>query len=110
VLDHLHYGFPLSKEDKSEVEMAARNSPIQGSNADVIIETIATIGLWARLYKLDIRLLLQVHDELVFDCPTEKVEFFQERIATIMSRVAQKYLTPEISMQVSAQSGNTWMK
>lgn len=110
VLDHLHYGFPVHKERKSEVETAARNSPIQGTNADLIIESIVTIGLWKRLYEQDIRLLLQVHDELVYDCPAEQADFYMAKISELMGRVAQKYLIPQITMQVSAQHGSTWMK
>lgn len=110
VLDQLHYGFQMSKSEQSEVEMAARNSPIQGSNADVIIETIVSIDLWKRLFKRDVRLLLQVHDELVYDCPADQVDYYLEKIKQIMQRTAQKYLIPEISMGVSAQHGPTWLK
>ena len=110
ILDNIHYRTTLSKSDKVEVEMAARNSPIQGTNAEVIIESIVSIDLWKRLYKRDVRLLLQVHDELVYDCPTEKVEFYKEKLGKIMTRTAQKYLIPEISMEVSVQDGETWLK
>jgi len=110
VLDHLHYGFPLDKSNKVEVEMAARNSPIQGSNADIIVESIVSVALWSKLFKQDVRLLLQVHDELVYDCKTEEADFIAGKIASIMKRTAQKYLIPEISMGVSVQTGGTWKK
>lgn len=110
VLDSIHYGWKLDKSAKMEAEMAARNSPIQGTNAEVIIESIVSIDLWRRLFKQDLRLLLQVHDELVYDCPKDQVEFYADKIKTIMQRTAQKYLIPEISMGVSVQTGNTWKK
>lgn len=110
VLDHLHYGFPLSKGDKITVEMAARNSPIQGTNSDLMKEAIAMLALWIKLFKQDVRILLTVHDELLCDCPADKVEFYAGKIKEIMKRAAKNYLIKEIDMEVDVKTAAYWKK
>lgn len=54
---------------------AAINTPVQGSSADVV--KVAMLKVWKRLHDGEApgaRMLLQVHDELVFDCPPDQVE------------------------------------
>lgn len=104
------HGLNLSNKEEVAVESAARNSPIQGTNADIIIEAIVTIMKWARLYKVDLRLLGQVHDELIFDFKDEDAEWITTKIKLLMERTAQRYLIPEISMKVDAHHGKTWIK
>lgn len=79
------------------------------TNVDIIIEAIVTIYRWARLYKLDIRLLGQVHDELIYDFPDEIADVVGPKIKTLMTRAAQRYLIPEISMDVDMHIGKTWI-
>ena len=64
---------------------AAMNATIQGSAADLI--KIAMLKAYERLKeeKLQARLILQVHDELIFDCPEEELERMKELIPEIMS-------------------------
>lgn len=110
ILDSIKYGFPVTKSQLIEAEMAARNSPIQGTNSEIIKEAIALIHLWARLFKQDLRLLLTVHDELVYDCPKEKAEFFAAKVKELMKRAAKNYLIPEIDMDVDCRVGSYWKK
>lgn len=110
ILDHLHYGFPLTRKEIVEAEMAARNSPIQGSNSDIMKEAIAAVELWTNLFKQDLRFLLTVHDEGVWDCPEELADFFVGKIRSIMQRVAQNYLIPEIKMEADVKAANYWKK
>lgn len=108
VLDHVHYRFPLTKSQIIEAEMAARNSPIQGTNSDIMKEAIATIDLWTKLFKQDLRFMLTVHDEGVWDCPADKAEFFLTKIEELMKRAAKNYLIKEIDMEVDAHFGAHW--
>jgi DNA polymerase I-like protein with 3'-5' exonuclease and polymerase domains len=55
MLDHIHYGYPMSKSKKVEVELAAGNSCIQGSGSDLLKEAMAMIACWNNIYKQDIR-------------------------------------------------------
>lgn len=110
ILDHIHYKAPITKGQIIEAEMAARNSPIQGTNSDLMKEAIAMLELWVKLYKQDVRFLLTVHDELLCDCPADKAEFYAGKIKEIMKRAAKAYLIKEIDMDVSCHTSTYWEK
>lgn len=99
----------LSFSVKSKVEGAARNSPVQASNADLIKEAIVVIDRFIRLYKLDIKLVMQVHDEVVYKYH-ESLEPIVTRIVDIMRKVANKYLIDGITMNASYELKNSWTK
>ncbi len=80
----------LRSEDarvRASAENVAVNTPVQGSAADLI--KVAMIRLDARLQRegLRARMLLQVHDELVFDCPAEELEALQALVREEMEKV-----------------------
>jgi DNA polymerase-1 len=110
VLDNQHYKFPITKSQLVEIGNASRNTGIQGSNSDLMKEAIAMIELWKTLYKQDINLLLTVHDEVVYDCPEDKTEFYTDKIKQLMIRAANNYLIKEVRMSVNASYGRTWTK
>lgn len=103
-------GEELSRKEIAKIETAARNSPVQGTNVDIIVEAIITIARWARLYNLDIRLLGQVHDELIYDFPVSYGSWVVEKIKSLMRMVAKRYLIPEIDMDVDSRLGYVWLK
>jgi hypothetical protein len=108
VLDFQHYGWSYTKAQRADIEYAARNSPIQGTNSDLMKETIVVIDRWARLYKQDVRFLLTVHDEYICDFPEDRAECLLGKVAALMCRTAQKYLIPEIHMDVDARLDYFW--
>jgi DNA polymerase-1 len=57
---------------RAQAERNAINSPIQGSAADLI--KVAMIGIFEELKRFDTRMLLQVHDELVFEVPKTELD------------------------------------
>lgn len=72
---------------------------------------MVAIDRWSRLYKLDIRCLGQIHDELVYDFPDSYIESgIANRIKDLMCKVAQRYLIPEISMEATIEIAKTWVK
>lgn len=99
----------LTSGEEITIETAARNSPIQGTNVDIICEAIVTIDRWARLFKVPVRLLGQVHDELIYDFP-EDMDWIPAKLQTLMGQVAQRYLIPEISMHAGCDVGYYWIK
>lgn len=109
VFDAKKFGISLSNKDRSKIESAARNSPVQGTNVDIIIEAIVSIMRWARLYDVDVRFLGQVHDELLFDFP-DKQTWIPDKLKEIMKRAAKRYLINEIDMDVDLHVGKTWTK
>lgn len=110
VLDSQHYGFKLSNSDKVMIEMAGRNSPIQGSGSDVMKEAIAMISLWCKLYKQDIRFVLSNYDEYVASVPLDKAEYYGKIIQQFMERAANNYLIPEVRMTTSCEINPYWSK
>lgn len=110
VLDKIHYGWPIPKGDIVAIESAARNTVIQGTNSDLIKEAICILQMWIDIYKVPVRFLLTVHDELLVDVPEENAEFYIGKVRQIMERTAQKYLIPEIQMGTSCDIAKHWHK
>jgi len=83
---------------------AAANAPIQGSSADII--KIAMIQLHGILQNYKANLLLQVHDELVFEVPPDEWEALEPKIKTEMENV--KSLA--VPLVVEVRAGENWME
>lgn len=110
ITDNIKYGFPIKKSDLVEIESAARNSCVQGTNSCIIKEAIAMIECWKNIYKHDIRFLLTAHDELVYDCPEDKADYYKEKIKELMKRAAKNYLVDGITMDVDIRCDKFWKK
>ena len=85
-------------------ERVALNMPIQGTAADVI--KIAMVNVYRRLKaeKLEAKLILQVHDELIVECPESETEKVTAVLREEMENVAE-FAVPLI---VEANSGHSW--
>ena len=85
-------------------ERAAMNMPLQGSSADII--KIAMINVARRLQSegLHAKLILQVHDELVLDCPLEE----KDRAAELLRHEMENAVKLEVPLTVEVHSGNNW--
>ncbi|AFY32371.1 DNA polymerase I [Calothrix sp. PCC 7507] len=83
---------------------SAANAPIQGSSADII--KIAMARLHEVLKKYQARLLLQVHDELVFEVPPQEWEELQPQIKSIMENAVQL----SVPLVVDVRAGENWME
>ncbi|MEH2289874.1 DNA polymerase I [Nostoc sp.] len=83
---------------------SAANAPIQGSNADII--KIAMVRLHEILNNYQARLLLQVHDELVFEIPPDEWEELQLQIKSVMENAVQL----SVPLLVEARVGENWMQ
>ena len=90
--------------DNAGLLRSAANAPIQGSSADII--KIAMIRLDDVLQKYQARLLLQVHDELVFEVPPQEWEELQPQIKSVMENAVS--LT--VPLLVEVRAGNNWME
>ncbi|MEH2312852.1 MAG: DNA polymerase I [Nostoc sp.] len=83
---------------------SAANAPIQGSNADII--KIAMVRLHEVLKNYQAHLLLQVHDELVFEIPPQEWEELQPQIKSVMENAVQL----SVPLLVEARVGENWME
>ena len=85
-------------------ERVARNAPIQGTAADII--KIAMIKVDKRLAEenLEARLVLQVHDELIVECPSHE----SMRVAMILQEEMEKAVSLSVPLVADSAVGKTW--
>ncbi|MBD2576428.1 DNA polymerase I [Oscillatoria sp. FACHB-1406] len=88
----------------SQLLRAAANAPIQGSSADII--KLAMIQLEPILQNYRARLLLQVHDELVFEVPPEEWQELEPKIKATMEGAIQL----SVPLVVEVRAGKNWME
>ena len=91
---------------RSSAERNAINTPVQGSAADIIKLSMIKINKELKKYSLKSKLILQVHDELVFDVPLEEVDLIKKIIIEKMEN-AYKLKVPLI---VDLGIGNNWLE
>lgn len=84
----------------------AINAPMQGSSADIIKQAMLDVSAWIGVDNADIKMIMQVHDELVFEVSTNKAEEFGNKIQTLMS---QTYPL-DIPLVVDIGMGNSWQE
>ncbi|MCK4653827.1 MAG: DNA polymerase I [Candidatus Cloacimonetes bacterium] len=92
-----------------EAERVATNMPIQGSAADII--KIAMINLNEKIKdNPDIKMIIQVHDELVFEVKKDKLDFAKELIITEMENALPKEYSDIVPLVVDVGVGNNWFE
>jgi len=85
-------------------ERAAINAPMQGTAADLIKLAMIAVEDWLEKEHLKTKLLLQVHDELVFDVPLDEIELLQAKLPGLMCNVAEL----RVPLVVSIGIGDNW--
>ena len=88
---------------RSAAERVAVNLPIQGTAADIIKLAMIRIAEELRRQKLRTRMVLQVHDELIFEVPEEEL-YIGEAIRNLMQDVVQL----NVPLTVDVKQGKTW--
>ena len=99
----------IDSSDRMESQMAERmavNTPVQGSAADLI--KIAMIRIQKRINdeKLPLRMMLQVHDELVFECPRDQVDAMAQMVKSEMEGAMQL----KVPLVASVGFGENWLE
>ena len=101
---HLVSGASVSEMARSRAYREAINAPIQGTAADII--KLAMLKLPNRLAhaNLSARMLLQVHDELMFECPESEIE----QTTAIVQDVMQDAYRLVVPLKTDAKAGSNW--
>jgi DNA polymerase-1 len=89
-------------------ERAAINAPIQGSAADIIRRAMIRMDDALGAARLDAQMLLQVHDELVFEAPLDQVEASIKLVEKVMVEAPLPALKLTAPLQVDARAAGNW--
>ena len=89
-------------------ERAAINAPIQGSAADIIRRAMIRMDDALARAKLSARMLLQVHDELIFELPEGEVEKTTSVVRDVMENAAMPAVSLAVPLHVDARAADNW--
>ena len=95
-----------NKLEKSGAERIAKNTPIQGTAADIVKHAMLSISQALNNTNSPARLLLQVHDELIFECPDDQTTVDQT-IALIREKM-ENAVKLSVPLRVSIEYGKNW--
>jgi len=102
-LPELRSGAPVRRQ---AAERAAINAPMQGTAADLIKLAMISVQNWLDEAELKTKLIMQVHDELVFEVPGDELELVSSKVKDLMQSVA----TLEVPLVVEVGVGENWDK
>jgi DNA polymerase I len=85
-------------------ERSAINAPMQGTAADIIKIAMITVDGWLTDSKMDARLIMQVHDELVLEVHQDQVEAVRDQVTELMCNAAKL----RVPLKVDAGIGQNW--
>ncbi|MEP5363263.1 MAG: DNA polymerase I [Reichenbachiella sp.] len=87
-------------------ERNAVNAPIQGSAADIIKVAMINIHDWMKKEKLQSKMIMQVHDELVFDAHKDELATLQKKVEELMKNA----IPIDVPMEVGMGIGDNWLE
>ena len=97
----------INARNKMRVQAAERtaiNAPMQGTAADIIKRAMLAVDGWLQRGDTDARMIMQVHDELVFEVAIAEVDAVSEKICQLMSGAAEL----DVPLLVEAGAGGNW--
>jgi DNA polymerase-1 len=89
---------------RSFAERTAMNTPIQGTAADIIKLAMVNMARRMEEEKLESRMLLQVHDELIFEVPEHELKIMQQLVPDVMENA----LPLDVPLKVDVNYGKSW--
>jgi DNA polymerase-1 len=94
--------------ERAFVDRASINAPLQGSAADIIRRAMIRMEDALAKAKLSARMLLQVHDELIFEAPDDEVEATLPVVKKVMEAAPEPAVKLSIPLQVDARAAQNW--
>ncbi len=92
---------------RKAAERAAINAPMQGTAADIIKKAMLLVSAWLKEQPSELAtMIMQVHDELVFEVQTDKVEQFNKDVAALMAQAADL----DVPLIAESGSGENWQQ
>ncbi|MCL2481147.1 MAG: DNA polymerase I, partial [Spirochaetaceae bacterium] len=93
-----------NKNEKNGAERMAVNTPIQGSAADIVKQAMINVTLRIKKEKLNSKLVLQVHDELIFEVPFNEIDVMKNLLKEEMESVIKL----KVPLRVTVETGESW--
>jgi DNA polymerase-1 len=93
---------------RAGAERAAINAPIQGAAADIIRRAMVKLPPTLAAKKIDAVMLLQVHDELIFEAPDKQVDAASALIKSVMEKAALPAVEISVPLVVEARAADNW--
>ncbi|MEL7983061.1 DNA polymerase I [Vreelandella titanicae] len=93
-----------NRNRRQGAERTAINAPMQGTAADIIKQAMINVDAWLAEGEFDALMVMQVHDELVFEVAEKQVEAFIEQVQKRMQGAAEL----KVPLIVEAESGANW--
>jgi DNA polymerase-1 len=97
-----------SGAQRSFAERAAINAPIQGTAADILRRAMLKMPEALINNDLKTKMLLQVHDELIFEAPEYETDKAIKTIVYVMENAAQPVVQIDVPLNVEAKSAMNW--
>ena len=94
--------------ERAFLERAAINAPIQGAAADIIRRAMIRMPDALKEAGLAARMLLQVHDELIFECPDAEAEETMKLAKRVMVQAPEPAVKLSVPLQVDARAAQDW--
>ncbi len=95
-------------QERASADRQAINAPLQGAAADIIRRAMVRMAEALRTAGLQARMLLQVHDELVFEAPAGEAEALCALAKRVMEAAPTPAVTLSVPLTVEAKAGATW--
>ena len=93
---------------RNYAERQAINAPIQGTAADIIKRAMIRVPAALKRHKFKAEMLLQVHDELLFEVPSKEVDGVIEMISGVMEGAVGPAAEMSVPLEVEAGIGANW--
>jgi DNA polymerase-1 len=94
-----------SDRDKGFLNRVAMNAPVQGSAADIVKLAMIRVNDVLKPFLPDVQMILQIHDELLFESETCKVEVVLPVIISTMEKAVEL----SVPLKVEVAVGSNWM-
>ena len=95
---------PSNQQTRNRQEREAINAPIQGTAADIMKIAMLRVPPALHAAELSAKMLLQVHDEIVLECPNEELA----ETATLVQNIMEQAYPLDIPLRTDARSGPNW--
>jgi DNA polymerase-1 len=107
IMGHERYIHGINSRNATEragAERIAVNTPIQGSAADIVKMAMLKLDVEMKSRKTKSRLLLQVHDELIFEVPDDEIKMMK----ALVTETLESVIKLDIPLRVSIETGSCW--